>query len=269
MEEIKGRYGEYEEKEFISEYYDAVYDQLRSKDIDFWVDYAVNSLGRTLELGCGTGRVLIPTAVAGCEITGLDLSPYMLDKCREKLEKHPDEVRRRVRLVESNMTGFDTGETYSLITIPFRPFQHFITVEEQKACLNCVHSHLEMQGLLVFDVFNPFPPRLIYNAKYAEEQEDLPEKEMPDGRKLRRTVQTTGTHRDRQYNDFKLTYHVTHPDGKEEKLVQYFSLRYYYRFELEHLLELCGFTVVDFFGDYDKSPFTEDSPEMIFVAGKK
>ncbi|UCH42587.1 MAG: class I SAM-dependent methyltransferase, partial [Dehalococcoidales bacterium] len=103
------KYGGYEEFEFTAEYYDFAYDHARVKDIDFFVDYSRKSNGRTLELGCGTGRVLIPTATAGCDITGLDLSTHMLRKCREKLDMQPVEVQERVKLVRGNMTGFDTG----------------------------------------------------------------------------------------------------------------------------------------------------------------
>ena len=45
-------------------------------------------------------------------------------------------------------------------------------------------------------------------------------------------------------------------------------MRYFFRYEMEHLLELCGFRVTDLFGDFDGSEFTAGSPEMIFVAEK-
>jgi SAM-dependent methyltransferase len=103
---MSSRFGGYEEKEF-AELYDPAYGN-RRQDVDFFVDYSKRANGRTLELGCGTGRVLIPTAIAGCEITGLDLSPYMLKICREKLDKQQGEVRERVKLFQGDMTGFDT-----------------------------------------------------------------------------------------------------------------------------------------------------------------
>ncbi|MEE8414544.1 MAG: hypothetical protein V3R96_08325, partial [Dehalococcoidales bacterium] len=59
------------------------------------------------------------------------------------------------------------------------------------------------------------------------------------------------------------------PDAKTERLVHAFPFRYFYRYEMEHLLELCGFKVVDLYGDFERSEFTVDSPEMIFVAEKK
>ena len=266
---MTGRHGGYENREFVAEFYDAAYQTARQKDIDFFVDYSRNAGGRTLELGCGTGRVLIPTAAAGCEITGLDLSSHMLDICRDKVSQQPEEVQKRIRIIQGDMTNFDTGETYSLVTTPFRPFQHLINVDEQKACLNCTNRHLVPGGLLILDLFHPYPPRPVDHPRYASEIEDLPEMTLPDGRRLRRTNRTAGYHREQQYNDIELIYYVTQPDGRQERLVQAFPFRYFFRYEVEHLLELYGFRVVDIFGDFDRSSLSSDSPEMIFVAEKK
>ncbi len=193
----------------------------------------------------------------------------MLQKCREKLVKQPPEVKKRVKLVQGDMTDFKIRTKFALVTLPFRPFQHLITVKEQNNCLACAYKHLVPRGRLIIDVFNPNPLRLMPNPKYMEENEDLPETPLPDGRKLRRTSRMAGYHRDQQYNDVELIYYVTHLDGKSERLVQSFPMRYFFRYELEHLLELSGFKVFELFGDFDKSAFGSDSPEMIFVAEKK
>jgi SAM-dependent methyltransferase len=265
---MSGQNSGYEDHEFVAELYDPVYERLARRDIEFYVDCSKKSNGRTLELGCGTGRVLIPTAQAGCEITGLDFSHFMLDKCREKLAGQTKEVQSRVKLIQGDMTKFNTSEKYALITIPFRPFQHLITTEEQKACLTCVRKHLKSDGLFVFDVFHPYIPRLI-DPKYLMEMEVDPKIELPDGRVLRRTTRVAAFHREEQYNDIEIIHYITYPDGKEERLVHSFPMRYFYRYEMEHLLTLCGFKIVEFYGDFDRSAFTADSPEMIFVAEKK
>ncbi|MGD1120250.1 MAG: class I SAM-dependent methyltransferase [Dehalococcoidales bacterium] len=266
---MTNEHGGYELHAFIAEFYDTSYDRRIEKDVAFYVDYAKKANGRTLEMGCGTGRVLIPTAAAGCEITGLDLSAFMLGKCREKLAKQPQEVQKRAKLIHGDMTAFKTGEKYALVTLPFRPFQHLVTVAQQKACLQCVRQHLKPRGLFILDVFNPNPARLVPDPKLGEEIEDLPETLLPDGRKVRRASRIVGLHRDLQYNDVELIYYVTHPDGKSERLVEAFPMRYYYRYEMEHLLELGGFKIVEFFGDFDKSAFSDESPEMIFVTARK
>ena len=69
----------------VAEFYDHVVEVREREDVDFFVDQARESGGPLLELGCGTGRVLIPTAKAGIEIVGLDLSVSMLEQCRKRL----------------------------------------------------------------------------------------------------------------------------------------------------------------------------------------
>jgi SAM-dependent methyltransferase len=259
----------YEDHEFVAEFYDAVYAQYTgfSHDVDFFVNYSKKASGKTLELGCGTGRVLIPTAQAGCEVTGLDLSPYMLAKCREKLVSQAKEVQSRIKLIRGDMTNFTTGEQYALVTIPFRAFQHLIQDSEQKACLNCVHRHLATGGLFILDVFKPSLPRLT-DTRYLMEMDVDPKIELSDGRILRRTNRTDAFHPVEQYNDIELIHYITYPDGRQERLVHAFPMRYFFHYEMEHLLTLCGFKIVEFFGDFDCSPFSSDSPEMIFVAEK-
>ena len=265
---MTGLHGGYESQSFIAEYYDIAYNRRRSKDVDFFVDYSKASRGRTLELGCGTGRVLIPTALAGCAITGLDLSLYMLNKCREKLAQQTPAVQKLAHLIQGDMTKFRIKEKYALVTLPFRPFQHLITTDDQKACLRCIHHHLQPHGQVIIDVFNPNPAFLVRSAQNAQEREDLPPTPLPNGGSLRRASRFAGFHRERQFNDCELIYYVTGPDGKTQRLVQSFPMRYFYRYEMEHLLQICGFKIVDMFGDFDKSGFTDMSPEMIFVAQK-
>jgi SAM-dependent methyltransferase len=266
---VTSQHGGYEDREYVADYYDYAYNRRNNIDVDFYVNYAKDCGGRTLELACGTGRILIPTAAAGCDITGLDLSPFMLQKCRDKLAAQPVDVQKRVKIIQGNMTDFNTGEKYALITMPFRPFQHLTTVEEQKACLRCIYNHLKPRGKLVFDVYNPNPAKLVLTPESMTERVDFPEAPLPDGRTVYRSSRLPGFHRDLQYNDVELIYYVTHPDGKKERLVQSFPMRYYYRYELEHLLELCGLKIINLFGNFDKSAYTNDSTEMIFVAGKK
>ncbi|MBO0723689.1 MAG: class I SAM-dependent methyltransferase, partial [Blastocatellia bacterium] len=128
----------YYERAFVAEFYDHVTPYHHRQDVDFFVELARQSAGPVLEIGCGTGRVLIPTARAGGEITGLDLSSSMLAVCREKLALEPPEVRERVRLMMGDMREFALAREFSLITLPFRPFQHLITTDDQISCLKCI-----------------------------------------------------------------------------------------------------------------------------------
>ncbi len=259
------RFGGYEDLPFISELYDPVYTNAARPDVDFYIGYSRAADGATLELGCGTGRILIPTAAAGCEIVGLDISEHMLATCRKKLQLQPENLCKRVRLVQGNMASFNLDGTFDLVTMPFRSFQHLLSVDEQLSCLRCVNQHLAPGGKLVLDVFQVKPSGM-HDARWTQESKDFDDVELPGGRRLSRTHRIAAFHRAEQYNDVEIIYYVTHPDGQTERLVQFFPFRYFFRYEIEHLLARCGFQVVRLFGDFDESPLSDDSPDMIFVA---
>jgi SAM-dependent methyltransferase len=252
----------------IAELYDFVIPYRDRQDVAFFVDLARECGGRVLELGCGTGRILVPTARAGIDIVGLDLSSEMLDVCRDRLAQEPPEVRSRVDLVLGDMRSFDVPGRFSLATIPFRPFQHLLTVADQFACLACVRRHLSDNAQLVLDVFNPSIDALA-NMKVGEEQDAEPEFVMPDGRRVIRRHRLAATDRFAQVNQHELIYYVTYPDGRTERIVQAFGLRYSFKFEVEHLLVRAGFSVEHVYAGPDRSPYGSTYPgDLIFVARK-
>ena len=262
------RSASYDEYLSIAELYDYVVPYRNRPDVAFFVEASKESGGPVLEAGCGTGRILIPTARAGVEITGLDLSPHMLAVCRERLKTEPEQVRSRVRLVEGDMRHFELSGTFGLVTLPFRPFQHLTTVGDQLACLDCIHHHLETGGKLILDIFNPWLEALA-RQNIGEEMAEEPEFSMPDGRRVIRRHKITSRDVFNQINYTELIYYVTHPDGRQERLVQAFPMRYLFRFEAEHLLARAGFEVEQLYADYDKSPYGSKYPgELIFVARK-
>jgi hypothetical protein len=70
-------------------------------------------------------------------------------------------------------------------------------------------------------------------------------------------------------SDVEMAYYVTDAAGETERLVQKFSMRWFSRFEIEHLLARTGFSVEAVYGNFDRSSFTDESPEMIFVAERR
>ena len=252
----------------VAELYDHVPLYKDRRDAAFYVDLCRAAKGEVLELGCGTGRILIRAAEAGATITGLDQAGFMLERCRAKLRALAPEVQKRVTLVEADMTNFTLDRLYALATVPFRPLQHLVSVEEQLRFLTCVHRHLQPGGKLALDVFHPDLSRLATPAS-PEEIEDTPEYALADGRRLRRTFRLTAKHVAQQINDAELIYYVREPAGNTTRIVHTFPLRYFFRYELEHLLARAGFEITEFFGDFDRSPFTDSSPEMIVIAARK
>jgi SAM-dependent methyltransferase len=260
--------GGYDEYAFIADLYDHVTLYRDRPDIAFFVEEATAAGSPVLEIGCGTGRVLIPTARAGIDIVGLDLSSHMLAVGRQRVLREPESVQARVQLVQADMRRFDLGRRFTLATIPFRPFQHLLTVDDQLACLHSIRRHLIDGGRLILDAFNPSLDFLV-NRPVGEELDAEPEFTTPDGRRVIRRHKTVAQDRFNQVNDFELLYDIRHPDGREERLVHAFRMRYIFRFEMEHLLARAGFTVERLYAGYDRSEYGSTYPgELVFVARK-
>jgi len=262
------KYGNYNDLPVLAELYDLVPAYINRIDREFYLNYSLNIGGKTLELGCGTGRVLIPIAKAGINITGLDLSDNMLSVCRKKLTALDEDIQKRVTLINGSMTDFNIDDKFNLITIPFRAFQHILSVDDQLSCFKCINRHLGKNGLLIFDVFL-VNLKIIANPRINEEIDDFPEYELDDGRRLRRTYRIISSSAIDQCNDIEMTYHLTDKNGNTEQIVQAFSMRYFFKFEIEHLLSRSGFQIIEIFGNFDKSPLKDKSPEMIIMAEKK
>jgi hypothetical protein len=121
---------------------------------------------------------------------------------------------------------------------------------------------------LILDLFNPSLPLLVQDT-LGQEQGEEPAFTTPDGRKVVRWHKSIARDPFAQVNRLELIYYVTHPDGRQERLVHAFAMRYLFRYEAEHLLARAGFAVEAVFAGYDRSPFgSKDPGELIFVARK-
>ena len=263
VDEFAGAY----DRAHVAEFYDHIYGFLDREDVGFYVDLAKQTGGPVLELGCGTGRVLIPTAREGLHVTGVDLSDHMMAVFRAKLAQESDEVQTRTKIVRADIRDFDLGTQFNLVTVPFRPFQHLITVDEQMACLSAARRHLMPDGWLAMDVFNPNLSRLVDENR--QEVEEMEPRQMPDGRTVARNYRTDSIDLDNQVLHIELIYYVTGVEGEQERTVHAFPMRYFFRYEIEHLLARAGFEVEALYGDFERSPYGSKYPgELIFVARK-
>ena len=250
---------------FIADYYDeSPVVSERVQDVAFYRDAARDFGDPVLELGCGTGRITMALAEAGKRVTGLDLSERMLERAAKKRAALFTEERERVHLVQGDMAKFDLGERFRLVIIPFRPLQHLLKVEQQMACLECVRKHLAPGGRLILDVFQTDAER-IHDPVHMREAV-VTEYKTPDGRQVRISERVAAFHRAKQINDVEMIFSIKHKSGREERLVFAWPLRYFFRYEVEHLLARCGFKVAAEYGNFDRTPIGDDSPEMIFIA---
>jgi len=122
-----------------------------TEDIPFYVDLALASGGPVLEIGVGSGRVAVPTAIAGVRVVGVDSSPVMLELARERAGPHAPALE----LVEADMRDLPDLGTFALVTVPFRALLHLRDDGERLAVLRALHERVRPGGTLAFDVFHP------------------------------------------------------------------------------------------------------------------
>jgi ubiquinone/menaquinone biosynthesis C-methylase UbiE len=251
--------------------YDTLYADYQV-DVPFYVEEALRAGSPVLELACGTGRVAIPVARAGVDVVGIDSSPAMLDRFRQRLPDLSPNVRRRITLNEADMRYFDLGaERFTLAYCPFRAFLHLMTVEDQLATLRNVHRHLRPGGRFALNFFNPSvaviarslaghgtTPRRITEFTYPDtghqlivylvSEHDVP-KQISRGQRIEEELDSAGRMLKRTYKPL--------------------TVRWIYRYEFEHLLARCGFAVEALYGTFDRQPFARDLDELIWIAVKR
>ena len=247
--------------------YDAVPLYSTRADVAFYVEETrrAGESSAVLEIGCGTGRLTMPLALAGHEVTGIDLSPAMLSRARAKLAAEADDVRARVTLHECDARRMElpTESTFDVAIAPFRVMQHFVEIEDQLHVLNGARERLRAGGRLVFDVFNP--NYSLMTRDRSVEVEDTPEQTLADGRTVRRTVRVLAVHWVEQASDLELTYYVG-TGGRTERIVQEFRMRWFTPSELRHLVVRAGFRVDALYGGFDRSALNDEAAEIIVVA---
>jgi SAM-dependent methyltransferase len=234
-------------------------------DIQFYCECARRFGGDVLELGVGTARVAVALAEAGYSVTGLDLSPAMLERARQKSAALPPAIAERLTFVQGDMRAFDLGRTFPLILVPFRAFQHLLEPSAQRSALTCMHRHLEPGGHLVIDLFDP---RLEFCLPDAPPL-DGPREEVwnpATGHRIRRTIVARDNDPMRQRINERLRLEVLDEAASVVATEDTsWALRWTLRQEMTWLLELCGFQPVEQWSDFRGAP-PAYGKEQVWVA---
>lgn len=209
--------------------------------LPFYVAMAREDGGPVLELGCGTGRISLAIAEAGEEIVGLDLAPAMLAQAKRKRAAAPAEVASRLRLVAGDMSDFRLKRRFRQVFIPFRSFQELLTVHDQRAALACVRTHLEEGGRLILDLFDPRPEEVA--PRVDDSVTTLPPLDL-GGSALRVDILRRTNNPATQVLTELWRFTESARDGSVLRVEEeVHSLRWTWRFEMRHLLELAGFSI--------------------------
>lgn len=234
-------------------------------DLDLYLALAARTGGPILELAVGTGRLAVPLAAAGYEVTGVDIDPAMLARARAAADAAGMAVTRRLRLEEGDARTVrlpDAGE-YALAAIPLNSIFLVGTRADQAAVVATLAAHLAPGGLAVVDAWLPDAEDLArYDGRVILEWV----REEPG---TGRTVTKTGSARHEAATGVvRLTtiFDAGLPGGPPVRWVRGDRLRLVGPEELAAFAEAAGLEVEVLAGDYDLEPLAGGSDRVVLVA---
>lgn len=248
--------------DLFARYYDLEFASF-TDDVMLYVQFAARAGGRVLELGCGTGRLLLPLCERGLAVTGVDLSGDMLALARGKTRSLP--LKERARLVQDDIRTLDElgAEVFDLAISAINSFMHLETLPDQRSALRAVARHLRPGGLLIADLFPPEPGLLAAYDGRLVHAATLQDAETGD--RIDKFSASSVNHAEQRI-ETTYFYDRMQPNGAVERTAAPFALRYVGRFEIELLLYEAGFREVLVYGSYDLEPFGPESDRMIVTA---
>lgn len=254
--------------EVSAKYYDAAYAVKADLiDLPFYLELAKKSGGPVLEIGCGTGRVLLPIARAGIEVHGVDNSKAMLGVLKKRVASEGPSVRRRVHVHRGDMRKFRLKKRFALVMFPFRPLQHMHTLEDQLAALRTAAFHLDRGGRLAFDVFYPK-----YEMIFSGIGQEFPEMEWPAAGKpgmiVRRFFRKDSVDKIKQAIYITFLYRTYQGDSIVQEESERLVMTYYTYPHLQALFALAGLEPVAEWGSFAKTPIDNHADQLIFILKK-
>jgi SAM-dependent methyltransferase len=245
----------------FARYYDADFGAIED-DIPFYRELARRCGGPILEPMCGSGRLLAALARAGYRVTGVDVSPALLAHARTRLAS--DGLLGQVELIEADIRQVAPDGPFGLAIVALNSFMHLATSADQLAALGRIHAALRPAGLLALDLFNPDLRAIAgYNGEVVFDKSLT----LEDGTRTHKFVaQHADTATQTLYIHF--IYDDLDSAGCVRRSVLPFTLRWLYRYELEHLLSRAGFVLEALYGSYDLDEYSAVSELMLAVARK-
>jgi SAM-dependent methyltransferase len=242
--------------DFVARFYDTVYAQVRDGvDNDYYRDAVAAAGGPVLEIGVGTGRLLVAAFRRGVDVYGIDLSPAMVDRCRQKL---PSDEKERVWVADA--TRLRAPRRYVLVVAPFRVLSHVHALADQIRLLDAVYEALLPGGTFIFDLYVPNLKLLLGGLP---ETCDFDGEHAP-GKRLRRFVSSAPADLARQTNHVRMSFVWDDEDG-EHRGDWEFDMRFFFRYELEHLVARSRLELIALHGDFLGGALTADSREFVVV----
>jgi len=222
--------------------------------VGFYLDLAEAAQKSVLELACGTGSILLPIAAQGIECEGIDLSSDMLAEARAKFEAKELSASLHV----GDMASFSLSRSFGLIFIASNSLLHLHSADDIVRCFQSVREHLDHGGRFAFDVFNPSVQILAGADGMRREMQRFDD---PEQGEVRVDVE------DRYDAVAQVTRGVWYfsTERKSDFRTVSVEIRSIFPQELPLLIEAGGFRLLERYGDFSGSPFTDKSRHQVCV----
>jgi SAM-dependent methyltransferase len=230
------------------------------RDVPFWTSAAAAAGGPVLELGTGTGRVLVPVARSGTPIVGIDLSQPMLTRARARVRR--GRLASRVGLVRGDIRHLPfPNRHFALVMAPYGMLQSLTSDADLRAAVRSVASVLRPGGRFVMELVADLPA-------WQEYSDVTKLRGWRPGRKAHLTlVESVRQDRRRGLTLFEQEFVETRNGTKRS---QRFTLafRTVSVAQMAGRLTRAGLAVTARLGSYDGDPWTKDSDAWIVIAEK-
>ncbi|HJS17684.1 MAG TPA: class I SAM-dependent methyltransferase [Anaerolineales bacterium] len=140
---------EYEYKGLMAEAWDVLRGDTSNWPDRYFYLAAIQKYGQpVLDIGCGTGRLLLDYLQQGIDVDGVDNSPEMLAICQGKAE----DLKLKPKLYEQYVEKLDIPRKYQTILIPSSSLQLIIEPESVEEAMKRLYGHLLPGGVLVASI---------------------------------------------------------------------------------------------------------------------
>jgi len=245
----------------VARFYDAE-NRDKTDDLAMYSRLAAECQGEILDVGCGTGRVLIHLAQAGHSVCGIDNDSRMLERLERKLAALPN-LREKISTINADVLRHDFERAFGLILLTYNALMHFREQDEQIALLGRLRRWLAEDGLLVIDLPNAGPV-------FASEDTDALTLERifidDESGHMIMLQSVSALDRAAQLLHIDWIYDEIDGDGAVKRHLAPHTLRYYFLPELRLLLQRCGFAIDKVYGDTEDGDYVAESERMIVHA---
>lgn len=235
-------------------------------DIAWALDLAAAG-GLIADLGCGTGRLTLPLALAGHTVVAVDHSPAMLARLRAKLSRQPKAVQQRVHIEVGDLVHWAGHDgQFTLALLGYNTFAALLTVEAQLRCLAAIGAALCPGGRLALATAAISARVVALPDGFTRAVYRRPAPELGRDVELMRRDVHRWTDETAQVRRLAMIYDVLEPDGGRRREQFEYAARYTSRWELEHLLARCTFDNVSAKGGYQGELFTVEGGLLVVTA---